>query len=829
MDLLVYLAQRPGSVVSREELEREVWRGLVVGYDALNNTVAKLRKAFDDDPKQPRVIHTVPKKGYQLIADVRVSPPAVETDPVIDTQTEPHPSLERKLAAILYADVADYSRLTGLDEEGTHRSLSNCLDLMSLLVERYQGRVVHFAGDAILAEFATVSNALGCAATMQQDLAVLNADFADERKLQFRIGVNLGEVIVDRNDIYGDGVNVAARLESLAEPGGICLSGSVFDAIGHQLPLEYSFLGERQVKNIDKPVRAYQASLKPGVRLEPPQAMASATRQSVHPGRLQMLASLVVLVALLSTAFLWIRTYDERAGDTDGAVPVQLGGKPSIAVLPFENISDDPAQEFYADGMTGDLITDLSKLSGLTVIARHSVFAYKDQPAKLKQIARDLSASHVVEGSVRRFEGRIRVNVSLVDATTSTSIWSERYDGEESELFDLHNRVVDNIVSTLAIELTDDELRQIAQPPTRNLEAYDYYLRAERRRLSKREKDDWIADILQAMQLYRRAIELDPEFADAHVGLAIIGLMVWGDDETDIMPGAVAKKLAYDSASKVNELDSRNPAAYSVLATLQATDGQHELALQSSRQAIELGPNNADAWATHAQVLTITGEHEAALKAIDTALELNPRPPDYFYGWRGKAQYLSGQYEAAALTLQKVHWFRPSRLMTYGQLGRMEEAASLRLKMPLFANLNWYRARYAHYKRERDRVHMIEGLRKAGIPENAYGFEGKAQDRLDSQMLKELALGNAWSGSDSSGGPFTQQISADGRIAFKNASTLMVGTFRIEQDMLCVKFPSNILGRDDCGFVYRNQDGSRSQQNEYVWAAIGANYYFSVD
>ena len=283
MELLLYLVHRPGTVVSREELEQEVWKGMVVGYDALNNSVAKLRKAFNDDPKNPRVIHTVPKKGYRLIAEVGVSPLLADIDNVTATEAESHPSLERKLAAILYADVADYSRLTGLDEEGTHRSLSSCLDLMTVLIERYHGSVVHFAGDAILAEFGTASNALSCAATMQQDLALHSEGLADDRKMQFRIGVNLGEVIVDRNDIYGDGVNVAARLEGLAEPGGICLSGAVFDAIGHQLPLDYSFLGERRVKNIDKPVRAYQARLKPGLKLEPPQPKKVDGHQRIKP------------------------------------------------------------------------------------------------------------------------------------------------------------------------------------------------------------------------------------------------------------------------------------------------------------------------------------------------------------------------------------------------------------------------------------------------------------------------------------------------------------------------------------------------------------------
>ncbi|MCP4334373.1 MAG: hypothetical protein GY785_17080 [Gammaproteobacteria bacterium] len=447
MSLLLFLAQRPGTVISREELEREIWADMVVGYDALNNSIAKLRKAFNDDPKTPQVIHTVPKKGYRLIAEVGVSPLSSEFENVHAVEPEAHPSLERKLAAILYADVADYSRLTGLDEEGTHRSLSKCLDLMTLLIERYHGKVVHFAGDAILAEFATVTNALSCAVTMQQELAEHSGGLADDRKMLFRIGVNLGEVIVDRNDIYGDGVNVAARLEGLAEPGGICLSGAVFDAIGRQLPLDYSFLGERRVKNIDKPVRAYQARLKPGLKLEPPPPKKVEQSKLILPKKPFLAVVLLGLLAVVITGLYLARS-------PDGGLP---DGKPVIAVLPFDNISDNPAQDFYAKGMTGDLITGHSNLSGLGVIGRHSVEDYNPGEKKLEDFAGELGASHVVEGSVLRFDGRIRVNVNLIEVATSQSKWSKRYDVDESELFDLHNRIILGIVQTLGVALSERE------------------------------------------------------------------------------------------------------------------------------------------------------------------------------------------------------------------------------------------------------------------------------------------------------------------------------------------------------------------------------------
>jgi len=466
-------------------------------------------------------------------------------------------------------------------------------------------------------------------------------------------------------------------------------------------------------------------------------------------------------------------------------------------------------------------------LSGLGVIGRHSVEDFDSREKTIEEFAVELGASHVVEGSMLRFEGRIRVNVNLIQVATSRSKWSERYDVDESELFDLHNRIILGSVQALGIELSEREQRLFVQAPTKNFEAYDYYLRAEKRRFSKRRGLEWDSDILLAIKLLNDAIALDPEFAEAYVSLAKIGLNVWSDDETGVMPGAAAKKLAYDSASKVNQLDPQNPAAYSVLATLQATDGQHEIALESSRQAIELGPGNAEVWATHAQVLIYDGQPEVALDAIGMALKLNPKPPKYFYRLLGEAQYLIGNYDEAIVSLIKADWSRRQQAMTFAQLGRFEEAKAMREIMPPFANLGWYRARLAHYRRKQDVEHMIDGLRKAGVPENAFGFEGKIESRIDSESLEKLTVGKAWSGIDGFGRPFDQQISDDGRIAHNNHATLLVGKVWIEQDKLCVRYRSNILGRDDCGYVYHNQDGSRDQKNEYVWAAIGNIYFFS--
>ena len=335
--------------------------------------------------------------------------------------------------------------------------------------------------------------------------------------------------------------------------------------------------------------------------------------------------------------------------------------------------------------------------------------------------------------------------------------------------------------------------------------------------------------MLKAIELYRKAIKIDPGFAKAYAGLAQIGLAVWSDDETGIMPGAVAKKLAYESASKVRELDPQNPTAYLVLAELQATDGQLDIALQTIQLAIDLSPNNSHVLAAQANVLIIAGQHDAALRAISKALKLNPKPPEYFFGVRGVALYLSKQYAEAALSLEKVFWYRTARLMTYGQLGRTEDAKAVLAETAPFINLNWLRTLFAHYQRKQDVDLMIDGLRKGGVPENPFGFEGSAKDRLDSHALKTLAVGKTWSGFNSFGTAFTQQMFVDGRIVFTNSNAMQVGSAWLMQDRFCVKYRSNLLGRNDCGYIYRNPDGSRDQQNEYVWAAAGAIYYFSVD
>ena len=394
--------------------------------------------------------------------------------PTESSAPEPQP-LQHKLAAILYADVAGYSRLTGEDEDGTHRILSAYLDTFAAAIQAHHGTVKHYAGDAVLADFVTVTDALTCAVAIQGEFKQRNEALPEAKRVQFRIGVNLGEVIVDRGEVYGNGVNVAARLESLAEPGGICVSGSVVDTIGTMLPLSYEYRGEHTVKNIDKPVRAYRIRPAGERGTQPIRPGSSATSRLP---RKTLLASVAVLLAAAGAIGAWQYTMRHDPSPTQlsaGPVPaLPLPDKPSIAVLPFVNMSGDKEQEYFSDGMTEDLITSLSKLSGLFVIARNSVFTYKGRAVKPEQISRELGVRYILEGSVRKADNHVRITAQLIDATKGYHLWAENYDGELKDIFALQDGITRQIVAALAPKLTAGEQPGSTRQETNSIEAYDH-------------------------------------------------------------------------------------------------------------------------------------------------------------------------------------------------------------------------------------------------------------------------------------------------------------------------------------------------------------------
>ena len=415
--------------------------------------------------------------------------------------------VKRKLRAILSADVQGYSRLMGDDEVATVKTITEYREVMTGLIKYHHGSVVDAKGDNVLAEFPSVVDAIQCAVEIQKELKNKNGDLPEHRKMEFRIGVNLGDVIEKDETIYGDGVNIAARLESLADGGGICISGTAFDQVVKKVPLGYEYLGEQTVKNIKTPIRAYKV-------LVEPEAVGKVIGEN---RRLKMwhwtaIFALAVLIIVTGALTLWeFYVQPDVAPASIEKMAYPLPDKPSIAVLPFVNMSDDPKQEYFSDGITEDLITDLSKISGLFVIARNSTFTYKGKPVRIRQVAEELGVRYVLEGSVRKAYAKVRINAQLIDATTGNHLWAERYDGKMDDVFELQDMITQKIVSALAVKLTAREQEETARDYTDNVEAYDYYLRGKQL-LNKRSREG----IEKSKSMFKKAIDLDPEFALAY-------------------------------------------------------------------------------------------------------------------------------------------------------------------------------------------------------------------------------------------------------------------------------------------------------------------------
>ena len=572
--------------------------------------------------------------------------------------------MERKLAAIMSADVEGYSRLMGDDEVATVRAITESRAVIAAAVAGHGGRVVDAPGDNVLAEFASVVDAVESAVEIQRTLQSRNADLPPSRQMRFRIGINLGDVIIEGERLYGDGVNIAARLESLAEGGGICLSGTAYDQVEGKLPLGYEFLGEHTVKNIARPVRVYRLRLEPG----PPRGPVSKTRRA---GRRWMrgviaVAAIVVLLAAGGWAgWRWLQT-SESAG-------LPLPDKPSVAVLPFSNLSQDPTQEYFSDGVTEDLITGLSKVSGLFIIARNSAFTYKGKPVKVREVGRDLGVRYVLEGGVQRAGNRVRITAQLVDATTGYHIWAERYDREVRDIFALQDEVTQQIVRALAVKLTEAEKVRLGRAPTGVLEAYDLVLRGhEERRRTTREAN------AEARRLFVKALDLDPEYAAAYAGLSWTHLQswqfLWSTDRESL-------ERARELAERAIALNDTLVDAYGLLGQIYLWKKEHDLARAQAERAVALAPSDADGYETLAEILNWSGRADESIRLIRDAMRLNPHYP-FFYLWTlGHAYYLTERRQEALDAFGKVLQQNPNfvpahayRAVLLSELGRTKEA-----------------------------------------------------------------------------------------------------------------------------------------------------------
>jgi adenylate cyclase len=630
-----------------------------------------------------------------------------------DHAFSPTIGMARKLVAILSADVEGYSRLMGEDEEATIHTLTVYRAVIGTLVQQHRGRVIDSPGDNLLAEFASVVDAMQCAVAVQRELNVRNTALPLQRRMKFRLGINLGDVVADGDRIYGDGVNIAARLEGLAEGGGICISGTVYDQIATKLALVYEDLGEQRVKNIARPVRVYRVRPAPGsaaptantqrgtsaVGRGPDLAAQEGARPSVlrwsWPRSALAVAGLLLLLGGGMT--IWQRVVYPPS--PTGVVPTEqapaLPDKLSIAVLPFVNMSGDPEQEYFSDGMTEDLITELSRLAGLLVTARNSVFIYKGKAVKPDQVSRELGVRYMIEGSVRKANERIRITAQLIDASTGFHMWAERYDRELQDIFAVQEEIARRITRALAVRLTMEEEKQMGRPYTSSHVAWEYFMRGAELYRRYTPKDN-----KRARELFEKAIDLDPEFARAYASLAAThrqdGSLAWTEDPE------TSENLAYRTALRAVEVARRElgprpslPFALEQLAYVLLYRKQYQEASEAAEEAVKENPNYGDGYAVWAHALIYWGKPGEAIGKTKEAIARTPPNYPFFYDYHlGQAHYVWGfQTEKTDPNASRQHYqdaerhlrealrknknFRPARsylVAVLGELGQDKEA-----------------------------------------------------------------------------------------------------------------------------------------------------------
>ncbi|WVT72893.1 adenylate/guanylate cyclase domain-containing protein [Sinorhizobium chiapasense] len=736
--------------------------------------------------------------------------------------------MERRLAAVLIADVVGYSRLSRLDEEGTRlRFQSDLCTILEPLFREHHGRLVKTMGDGLLVEFRSVVDAAQCAIDIQKRKAAAEDERGpDGERLDFRIGINLGDIIVEGDDIHGDGVNIADRVQGLAHPGGIAISGTAYDQISSKLKVGFASLGWQPVKGLGEPIRVYR------VLLEPEAAGKTFGEKKGRAARQGVAIGLAAL--LLAVAIAWWQPWTLISSiDPAQRFAYPLPDQPSVAVLPFINVSGDSDHDHLAEGLTDDLITELSKVSGLFVIARHSVFALKGSADKIQDVAAELGVHYVLEGTLQRADQRLRINVKLIDAVSGLSLWAERYDRQYADLFAVQDDVIGKIIAALEVKLSEGERDQLARIPTDNLEAYDNYMRAEQQGLIWRDVDTY----RQTLSFYQRAIDLDPNFADAHAGIARVAVDVWRNDYNYLWSAAVARKIAYDAAGQALKLDANNARAHTVLALLQLVDGRATEAKESALRAVSAQPNDAEALANLALVLAQTGEHAQAIEDIDRALRLDPSPSSSLQLLAGIVYYTARRLdraipliEAASEALPKVEAAREYLASAYAQRGDQQgaaaEAAEL-LKLFPDTNLTYYGYLY-DYWREEDLYRHLFGLRVAGIPEWPFGFVGAAGDRLGPAELQRLTVDKTWVGVHKNGTSFAQFFDKVGNTAYRTSNTNITGRIEVKGNQLCEKYDGYFLNRMVCGYVYRNTaKGERTA--DYINVTPQALKFFSIE
>lgn len=551
---------------------------------------------------------------------------------------------KRKLTAVFSADVVGYSRMMGEDEAGTVKTLEIYKGVMFTLIRQHRGRVIDSPGDNLLAEFASVVDAVQCGVAIQKELQARNADLPESRKMQFRIGINLGDVIQEGKRIYGDGVNIAARLEALADPGGICISKTAFDHIESKLPLGYRFIGEQTVKNIARPVGAYKVLMEPRVMMEGETEKALGGKAKSTRRKPYAVAFVAILVMLVAAAVVWqfeLRLSApslEKADSKKMAFP--LPDKPSIAVLPFMNMSGDPEQDYISDGLTDYIITNLSTIPHLFVIASNSTFTYKGKPVKVQRVAEDLGVQYVLEGSVQKAENRVRLSIQLIDALSGRHLWAESYDRTLEDVFAIQDEITMKIITSLQVRLAEGAYASAAGKSTKNLKALRSYWQADYHYLLETAEGNALA-----RQYAEKAIEMDPEFSTAWALLGWVNLQdaLLGTSKSP----AESIKRAWECARKAIALNDSCAKAYLLVGQLNLVQREYDEAIKYGEKAVALNPNDPHMLVGLASFMHLDGRFEESVALGKKAMRLCPSYPTFFLQVLSTFYIMAGSYEEA--------------------------------------------------------------------------------------------------------------------------------------------------------------------------------------
>jgi len=627
---------------------------------------------------------------------------------------------KRKLTAILSADAVGYSSLMAEDETATVKTLTTYREVMSSLIKQHRGRVVDSPGDNVLAEFSSVVDAVQCAVAVQNEFQTRNAELAENRRMEFRIGINLGDVIDEGGRIYGDGVNVAARLEALADSGGICVSKTAFDQIETKLPLGYEYLGEQPVKNIPKPVGAYRVLMQPRVTL----AKAPDNKKFASKRQKAIIAGVVVALLVAIGVGIW-QFYLARPELKPASVEKMafaIPDKPSIAVLPFDNLSGDQSQEYIADGLSENIISSLSKSPELFVIARNSTFVYKGKAVKVKQVAEELGVKYVLEGSVQKAGENLRVTAQLIDALKGNHLWSESYDRATKDFFSVQDDITRNILLALDVELGEGEQARLRYS-TENLEAWGYATKGNALfELFTKEKN------AKARELFKQAVNLDPNYTFAWIAIAWTHFIDFRYGFSDSRDESLNRCIEF--TKKVTALNNSLPEVHSTWLLIYLAQRQYNKAIAAGKQAVNLGPSDAYIHDLLAMTLNFAGKFEEAIFHVKKAMRLDPYYPNYYLAHLAGSYSMAGQHEKAIAQLKKVIERAKKEggqiipdyvylVYNFVSLGQMAEAKDYKAKIleldPNFSLENFQKSQF--YKNPDDLDRLLNNLRKAGLPE----------------------------------------------------------------------------------------------------------------